>query len=124
MTAAKPRKQPSPTVGTTAAGRRLHAQVVERFELDEHELALLLEAVRTVDVLERLAVIVERDGPMVSNAREELVAHPAVVESRQQRLVLARLVASLRLPEDDDAAEGRPQRRGAARGVYGIRGTA
>ncbi|MFC5208610.1 hypothetical protein ACFPM0_18860 [Pseudonocardia sulfidoxydans] len=42
--------------------------------------------------------------------------HPAVIEARQQRLTLARLVASLRVPDDGDV---RPQRRGAARGFYG-----
>jgi hypothetical protein len=122
MTPPKDRKRPAVRPGTTAAGRRLHQQVTERFELDEHELALLLEAVRTVDVLERLAVIVTRDGPMTKDSRGLLVAHPAVVESRQQRLVLARLVASLRLPEDVEGVDARPQRRGAARGAYGITG--
>jgi hypothetical protein len=115
-------RTPKPPSATGESGRRLWEQVVERFDLDEHERALLLEAVRTVDTLDRLAAVVEKDGPMTVNGRGEAVAHPAVIEARQQRLVLARLVASLRLPEDAEDAEGRPQRRGAARGAYGIRG--
>ncbi|WP_222593352.1 hypothetical protein [Aeromicrobium flavum] len=48
-------------------------------------------------------------------------AHPAIVEARQTALAQARLVASLRLPEDDesDATGSRPQRRGGSRGFYG-----
>ena len=45
-------------------------------------------------------------------------AHPALVEARQQQIVLARLIASLRIPDADDE---QPQRRGAARGAYGLR---
>lgn len=58
-----------------------------------------------------------------TNAKGDLIAHPAMVEARQQAIVLARLVASLRLPSGE-TADGlvRSQRRGAARGSYGIRG--
>ncbi len=83
-----------------------------RFELDEHELALLREAVRTASQLDALDAEVRAAGVLLDGK-----AHPALVEARQQRIVLARLVASLRLPEDD--AGVRPQRRGAARGSYG-----
>lgn len=101
--------------GTRAAGRRLWADVLDRFELDEHELALLREAVRCVDLLDRLNETVRRDGPTITNTRGDVVTHPAAVEARQTRLVLARLIASLRLPDDDGE---RAQRRGAARGSY------
>jgi hypothetical protein len=60
----------------------------------------------------------------VQNNRGDLIVQPLLVEQRQQSLVLARLLASLRLPSGE-TAEGdlvRPQRRGAARGSYGIRG--
>jgi hypothetical protein len=56
--------------------------------------------------------------------RRRACAHPAVVEARQQRLALARLLAALRLPagaEDDLAAGRRPQRRVGVRGFYGPR---
>lgn len=102
-------RAPAPA-GTRAAGRRLWRSVVDAFDLEEHELALLREAVRTVDQLDQLAAVVAEDGPMVDGK-----VHPALTESRQLRPVLARLLASLRVPEDDDT---RPQRRGAARGTY------
>jgi len=62
----------------------------------------------------------------VTNAKGDPAPHPAIVESRQQSIVLTRLLASLRLPVGDDADLAgnmrRPQRREAARGSYGVRG--
>lgn len=110
--------------GTRAAGRRLWSSVVDEYDLDEHEQALLVEAVRTVDLLDQLDAAVRRDGPLVDSP-QGMRAHPAAVEARQQRIALARLLAALRLPAGDDgdqAAGRRPQRRVGARGVYGIRG--
>lgn len=107
--------------GLRAAGKRLWASVTDVYLLEEHEQRLLLEASRTVDLLDDLAVAVARDGPLLDGR-----AHPAVVEARQQRIALARLVAALRLPagDEDDRQQGarRPQRRVGARGVYQLRG--
>ncbi len=111
-----------PPTGTKAAGRRLWTSIVEDYDLDEHELALLREAVRTVDLLADLDVLVKREGPIVESPQGTR-AHPAAVEARQQRIVLARVLAALRLPageEGDTQSSARPQRRGGARGVYGI----
>ncbi len=99
--------------------------VVSVFDLDEHELAVLTEAVRTVDLLAELDVAVRRDGPLLDGAQGTR-AHPAAVEARQQRITLARLLAALRLPSGeagDAKVTARPQRRSGARGVYGITGT-
>jgi len=105
--------------GLAATGRRLWESVMADYELDCHEELLLLEACRCTDRLDALAE--STAGAVVTtNVRGEAVAHPAVVEARAQQLTLARLLASLRLPTDDVA--GRPQRRGAARAPYGIRG--
>lgn len=108
-------------------GRRLWRQVTGEYDLDEHELALLRAACRTVDRLEDVAALLaqsENASLTTRNARGDLVAHPLLVEQRQQSISLARLVASLRLPsgETEDGDLIRPQRRGAARGSYGIRG--
>jgi len=105
--------------GLAATGRRLWESVMADYELDCHEELLLLEACRCTDRLDALAAAVS-GTVLTTNGRGEPVAHPALVEARQQSLTLARLLASLRLPTDDVA--GRPQRRGAARAPYGIRG--
>jgi hypothetical protein len=75
-----------------------------------HELGLLLEACRTSDDLDNLAKVIAADGPMLDGK-----PHPALAEARQLRIVLSRLTASLRVPDED---ENRPQRRGAARSHY------
>lgn len=85
--------------------------------MEEHELALLREATRTVDVLDSLDVRYAETVQLLDGK-----AHPALVEARQQRIALARLLAALRLPagEDGDVQKGtrRPQRRSGVRGVY------
>lgn len=114
----------TPPVGSGAAGRRLWSSVVDVYELEEHERALLVEAVRTVDLLVQLDAAVRADGALVDSP-QGMKAHPAAVEARQQRIALARLVAALRLPageEGDTQASARPQRRSGTRGVYGLRG--
>ena len=115
---------PPPPTGSKAAGKRLWSSVVDGYELDEHETALLVEAVRTVDALDALDARVRRDGVVVSTPQGDR-AHPALVEARAQRIVLARLLAGLRLPAGeagDEQTSARPQRRSGYRGTYGIRG--
>ncbi len=117
-------KRPSPPSGTRAAGRRLWDSVLADYDLEEHETALLVEAVRTVDLLAELDAVVRREGAIVESPQGRK-ANPAAVECRQQRIALARLLAALRLPagEEGDQAEGRrPQRRVGVRGVHAIRG--
>jgi hypothetical protein len=119
-------RSPSPPKGTQASGRRLWRAVLDQFELDEHELALLREAVRTVDHLDALADILAEQG-LVIETKTGARAHPALVESRQLRIALARILAALRLPDGEagDESQGRrPQRRVGARGLYAIGGTA
>lgn len=113
---------PTPPEGLQGAGRRLWRAVLGPFDLDEWEQQLLQQACRCADRCDELAAVLTASGPMATNSRGEVVAHPALTESRQQSVTLSRLLASLRLPAGDE--EGRPQRRGAARGAYGVRGVA
>lgn len=117
---------PEPPAGARADGRRLWAATVERFELEERELALLRQAVGLVDVLAELRAAVERDGVLLTDARGEVRTHPAAVEGRLAGLALARVLAALRLPEEDgeELPGRRPQRRAGARGVYRLPGAA
>jgi hypothetical protein len=116
------RKTATPS-GLAASGRRLWRDVIDSYDLDVHEELLLTEAARVADRLDRLAVEAAGNPVTSTNAKGDLIAHPAMVEARQQAIVLARLVASLRLPSGE-TADGlvRSQRRGAGRGSYGIRG--
>lgn len=116
--------KPSMPAGLRTPGKRLWKSIVDEFEMDEHELSLLVETVRTVDVLDLLDARIRRDGPIVSSPQGDK-ANPALVEARQQRIALARLLAVLRLPagdESDQKAGTRVQRRVGVRGAYGIKG--
>jgi hypothetical protein len=111
-------KIPPAPKGAAPSGRALWRDVLGKYDLEEHELALLREAVRTVDDLDGLAAVVANEGMTIGNK-----VHPALVEARQLRIALARLLGALRLPagdEDGQAAGRRPQRRVGARGVYGF----
>ena len=107
--------------GLKAGGRKLWRSVTDDYELGEHELSILLEAARTVDALDELQRIVREEG--VTNVSPQGVrAHPALVEARQQRVTLAKLVASLRIPlEDEQEATRLPQKRSGARPLSAVR---
>jgi hypothetical protein len=108
--------------GLGTAGKKLWRAVIGPYDLENHEELLLREACRTADRLDRLAEEAAKGAVTVMNYRGDQVANPAMVEARQQAITLSRLLASLRLPSGDEGEERRPQRRGASRGSYGIRG--
>ena len=98
------------------AGSRLWKSVVSALELREDELVLFRDACRITDSVEALQAAVERDGVLVNSAKTgELVPHPGLVEARQQRIVLARMLATLRFPDEDGH---QAQRRAGGRGAY------
>lgn len=110
--------KPQPPKGTGPGGRQLWRAVLAKYELEEHELTLLREAVRTVDQLDALAAVVSVQDVTVGQR-----VNPALVEQRQLRIALARLLGALRLPagdEDDQSPGRRPQRRLGVRGIYGL----
>jgi hypothetical protein len=108
------------TYAPRSRGAAFKDAVTARYELQEHELALLDEIARTMDDLDALAARVETAGHIIAGR-----VNPALVEARQMRIALARLVAALRLPEDEDS-EGvsLPQRRVGVRGFYSMGGAA
>lgn len=109
--------QKSPTIprGLLTAGRKLWDSSTEEFEWAMHELAMLEEACRTRDRIVQLDKQVTDDGLMLISSQGSRV-HPAIAEARQQRLTLARLLATLGIPGlEEDAL---PPARGV-RGVYG-----
>lgn len=109
-------KIPPAPRGLGKSGRKLWRSVQEMAEMETHEELLLLEACRTADRLDSLADAAQSAPLTVTNHKGDEVANPLMVESRQQSIVLARLIAALRIPDE----EGRtPQRRGT-RGAYGV----
>jgi hypothetical protein len=102
-----------PPRGTGPAGKALWMSIAQSFELERHETEVLRQAVVVADRIEALDEAVTRDGVLVEGR-----AHPALVESRLQRVTLGRLLSILRLPDLEDR---RPQHRRGFRGVYGLR---
>jgi hypothetical protein len=100
----------APPKGLRAAGKRLWTAVTSEFELGEPETLVLLQAARCADRLDTLDRAIRR-GRVVDPTG---APHSALGESRQQSILLARLVAALRLPDAEDV---RPQRR-SSRGTY------
>ena len=107
-------KTPTAPAGLGAAGRKLWRSVTEEFEGAEHETAILEEACRTRDLVATLRDQIETDGLMLTSS-QGMRLHPAVAEVRQQRLTLARLLATLDVPSLDE--DQLPPSRGV-RGVY------
>lgn len=110
---------PKPPRDLQRSGRALWRAVLADFELDEHEQQLLHETCRTRDLCDRLQVVLDTDGVM-SESSQGVRVHPAAVELRQQRVVLARLLAALNVPSGEEGASAHR----APRGVYAIRGGA
>ena len=105
--------RPRMPAGLTGSGRSLWRSTVAQFELEEHELALLREACRVADAIDKLQAAVDRDG-VLDESSQGVRAHPALVELRQQRLCFAKLLAALAIPAADES--------GSRKGSYGIRG--
>jgi hypothetical protein len=100
---------PAAPAGLKAPGRRLWEATVADLDMAEAELAILHRACRTADTIAALDAVVERQGLSLDDK-----SHPALVESRLQTQLLARLLVSLRIPDEDGV---RPQFRGM-RGAY------
>lgn len=107
--------------GLGESGAALWVSIVGDFDPAVHERLVLLQACRAADRLDDLALEAAVSPVTVENSKGDQVAHPALTESRQQSLTLARLLAALRIPDGED--DDRPQRRGGARGAYGVRKT-
>ena len=87
------------------------------YQLSVTEDALLRQAVRTADHVAALDAVLEAEGLMVPGRDGVPRAHPALVEVRQQRLVLTRMLAALRLPAEDSSARSQPRGLRAAYGT-------
>lgn len=111
-------KAPRAPKGLAESGKKLWHAIVDEHELEEHELLTLREACRVADRLDTLFTEAEANPVTVHNARGDLAVHPALIEARQQGALFVKLIASLRIP---DAEDNLPQRRGGARGSYGLR---
>jgi hypothetical protein len=84
-----------------SAGARLRRDVLERYELDPAEQLILDAAANAADVCARVDDAV-RAGPLtVPGSRNQVTAHPLLLQQRRGHERLQRLLAALRLPDKD-----------------------
>jgi hypothetical protein len=105
--------------GLRWGGRRLWESVQSEFELSTHEENLLLNAARTVDLLDLLEAHISCDGPIIQSPTGPRT-HPAVIEARAQKIALARLLAAVGLPTGVGDDGQKQQRRSGPRGFYAL----
>lgn len=80
------------------AGRAYWSRVVEEYDLGAVEEPALVQVCRTLDTLAALDEAVRTHGVVTDTGK----VSPAIVEQRQQRAILVRLLGLLDLPVDDD----------------------
>ncbi len=91
----------APPDGLEARGAAFWADVVSTWELDRDEREVLAEACRTLDLLDGLRGVLDRDGLTVTGHAGQVRVHPAVTQINATRTLLGRLLAQLGLPSED-----------------------
>lgn len=91
-----------PPEGLGEAGSALWADVLAVYVLDPAELAMLREACRLVDELERLVVALRDAEVTAAGSTGQVRAHPLLDEVRKHRAAFAAALAALRLPVDGE----------------------
>lgn len=108
------------------AGRRLWIETIRElgpeWTLDSRELAVLEAACRQRDDVALCEAIVDRDGPEATGSAGQPVVSPYLIEARQGRSTMNRLLASIDLPDDDDPDTGASAGRSLARQRWKRRG--
>jgi hypothetical protein len=88
--------------GLGAAGAALWAKFVPAFVFEAREEAVLVLACRQQDDIATLEAALADEGAVVTGSRGQQRVNGALAELRQARLAQARLLGSLKLPEEDD----------------------
>ena len=102
------RSAPPPGLGT--AGRRLWKQVQKQYTLRPDEAVLLETACKTVDVIAELEAAMDGQPLTTTGSMGQQREHPLLSEARQQRGLLNRTLAQLKLPDMDAGASLNQQR--------------
>ena len=87
-------------------GATFYRTALKRYEFNQDECEILLEAARQLDLVERLHGIATAEGPMLGDR-----LHPAVIELRQARDLLRKLLSQLAMPDTDAGEESPPSAR-------------
>ncbi|WP_327282288.1 hypothetical protein OG723_12290 [Streptomyces sp. NBC_01278] len=109
---------PDPPEGLGPRAARLWGDILDEQDLRTDELRVLEDACREVDLIERMHVELQGAPLVVKGSMGQDVANPLVQELRQHRALVARLLGSLKLSDEDregyDAQARSAQARKAA----------
>ena len=95
---------PRAPAGLDRRGRAFWKVTHREYDLSDAEVELLIEACRTLDVIEALQTVVDDDGPTAVGSQGQPVVNPALRELRAQRAALGRLLAQLELEDETGKA--------------------
>ena len=90
-------------------------RVVDKYELRADELRVLEDACREMRLIDEMEEALRESSLMIQGSMGQPVMHPLVAEIRQHRNVLASLLRSLKLPDEEGEEEAAPSRSVQAR---------
>ncbi len=96
--------QPVPPVGLADRGAAFWHKIHATWILNADESELVTECCRLLDTVEALQLVLDRDGVLTTGSTGQTRVHPAVGELRACRVVLARLMGQIGLPDPTGAA--------------------
>jgi hypothetical protein len=110
-------KPPQAPKALQKGGRALWRAMWSVFDFREepHLLAILEQACRTRDEIDRLELEMAGEPYIVQGSASQVQVHPLVSEARFQRKTLAELLGRLSVPDNSDPADPRARRREAGR---------
>jgi hypothetical protein len=101
-------RKPTAPAGLNCRVAGLWQQVTAEYQLSEHERLQLGQACETADIIDRLRARERKEGDVVDSPHGAKT-RPALVELHQQRIVLARLLAALKLPAGLETPDAKPR---------------
>ena len=109
------RQQPEPTPsGLDLPGKRLWRRITGAYELRVDEMVVLEQAAKVSDTLALLEDGMKGQDLIVTGSMGQAREHPLLSEARQQRALLGRLVAQLKIPDESGLSTRSTQARKAA----------
>lgn len=90
--------------GLGSKAKRLWDRVTTDYVLRPDEVVLLEEACHTIDLIGELKKRVAKEPCIIPGSRGQRIAHPLLMEIRQQRAAFARIMKQLDLPDAGDVS--------------------
>ena len=95
----------------SALWESVHDGMPDGWEFDDRETAILALACRQADDVARCEAVIERDGVEAVGSAGQAVVSPYLVEARQGRQTIARLLGQLGFPDEEEQPQTESSRR-------------